>query len=562
MSVWRLTGFDELHELGSGAQGRVVLARRVATGEMVAIKYLAPELLTDPRHLARFRDEVNMLARVANPHVARLHEYVETPRGAAIVMEAVNGVSLRDVLSQNPPLPPEAALLVLKGSLLGLAAAHATGVVHRDYKPANVVVENNGNSKLVDFGIAGLTGEGMVAGTPAYMAPEQWHGAPATPATDVYSATCVFFECVTGHPPYASGETTTLRRMHESAPVPAEAVPETLRPLVAHGMAKYPAQRPHGAEQFVTLLEQLATTSYGPDWERRGWAALGAAAAVLAAAFPAASLGVTGSAALGHGAAHLAAKVGAKGFFGKATGVKVGAGVATAAVAATTVWLVWPAQQHVGGASTGSLHLYVTQPSAFIPYRDVTSADSPVIDLTFTISPARVRPGTTVHVTKRVSFVTPGQPDKRTNAPRCYDRYQARGGPGFYYLIVAGNAQPDFDMDGGGNSSYVSLFPTPASGSRRPPTTGSSDMPTNDEKLSTDRTHYDPVKCASVRDTVSTLTFTVPRDAERGRFLVSPIGPPRIRRIYTKESKSGLIDLASAGPRAEGALPELTVLSG
>jgi serine/threonine protein kinase len=102
-----------------------VLARRSATGEMVAIKYLAAELLTDPRHRARFRDEVNMLARVAHPHVARLHEYVETPEGAAIIMEAVNGVSLREVLRQNPPLPPEAALTVLKGSLRGLGAAHA-----------------------------------------------------------------------------------------------------------------------------------------------------------------------------------------------------------------------------------------------------------------------------------------------------------------------------------------------------------------------------------------------------------------------------------------------------
>ncbi|MGH3379968.1 MAG: hypothetical protein ACRDP6_35080 [Actinoallomurus sp.] len=141
--------------------------------------------------------------------------------------------------------------------------------------------------------------------------------------------------------------------MHESAPVPAEAVPEKLRPLVAHGMAKYPAQRPPGAEQFVTLLEQLA------------------------AAFPAAALGVTGSAALGHGAAHLAAKVGAKGLFGKATGVKVGAGIATAAVAATTVYLVWPAPQHVGGATSGSLHMCLNQPGKIVPYRNPTVADSP-----------------------------------------------------------------------------------------------------------------------------------------------------------------------------------------
>jgi Protein kinase domain len=370
MTGWRLTGFEELYELGSGAQGRVVLARRAGTGEMVAIKYLAPDLLRDPRHKAMFRDEVNMLVRVADPHVARLYEYVEAPEGAAIVMEAVNGISLREVL-RHGPMAPEAALVILKGSLLGLAAAHAVRIVHRDYKPANVLVEGNGNSKLIDFGIAGLSGEETVAGTPAYMPPEQWHGAPVSPAADVYSATCVFFECVTGGPPYAPGDTTTLRRMHETAPIPAQAVPEPLRPLVAHGMAKNPAHRPPGAHQFVTFLERLAVSSYGPDWERRGWMALGAATAMLAAAFPAAALGMTSGAttALWHGAAHLAGKAGGKGLLTKATGVKIGAGLGAAAIAATTVYLVWPAPQPVGGTASGSLHMYVAQPGKILPYK-------------------------------------------------------------------------------------------------------------------------------------------------------------------------------------------------
>lgn len=128
-------------------------------------------------------------------------------------------------------------------------------------------------------------------------------------------------------------------------------MPEPLRPLVAHGMAKNPALRPPGARQFVTLLEQPAADAYGPDWERRGWIALGAATAVLAAAFPAAALGMASGAttALGHGAAHLAGKVAGKGLLTKATGVKVGAGLGAAAVAATTVYLVWPTPEHVGG---------------------------------------------------------------------------------------------------------------------------------------------------------------------------------------------------------------------
>jgi hypothetical protein len=103
-----------------------------------------------------------------------------------------------------------------------------------------------------------------------------------------------------------------------------------------HGMAKNPAHRPPGAHQFVTLLEQHAVSAYGPDWERRGWIALGAATAVLATAFPAAALGLTsGASGLAYGAAHLAGKVGAKGLFGKATGPKVGGGLVATAVAAT-----------------------------------------------------------------------------------------------------------------------------------------------------------------------------------------------------------------------------------
>jgi hypothetical protein len=561
MSDWRISGFEELHELGSGAQGRVVLARRDGTGEMVAIKYLAPELLTDARHMAMFRDEVNMLARVANPHVARLFEYAETPEGAAIVMEAVNGVSLREVLNRNPPLPPEAALTVLKGSLLGLAAAHAAHVVHRDYKPANVLVESSGNSKLIDFGIAGLAGEGTFAGTPAYMAPEQWNGAPASPAADVYSATCVFFECVTGGPPNTGRDTTTLRHRHEVEPVPAHALPEPLRPLVAHGLAKNPAHRPPGAQQFVGLLEQVATKAYGPEWERRGWIALGAATAVVAAAFPAAALGMTsGATGLAHGAGHLAGKVGAKGIFGKVTGLKVGGGLVATAVAATTVYLVWPTPEHVGGVSSGSVHMYLTEPAGMLAYRDTTAADSPVLDFSFTVTPARIRPGVTLRVTDRTVTEQPGGPAKRATSPRCYDREIARTQRDetftYSYVVVPGNQQPDA-------KSYVSFFPAPEGVTKRLPTTRSIDVPTGQVKVLRRDSHYDAGRCVLVRHFDTTLTFTVPRDARlrQGDYFFSPIGPPRITSIKAGIGKKPEpVDPRSVGARAEGTLPRITIL--
>ncbi|MFC6934299.1 serine/threonine-protein kinase [Actinomadura yumaensis] len=299
MSGWRVEGFTEVRELGSGAQGRVVLARHATAGTPVAIKYLARRD-GDERAVERLRGEALMLGRVDDPHVVRLYRFVSGEQGAALVMEAVNGVSLKRVLAEHGALEPEAALAVLKGSLLGLAAAHGVGVVHRDYKPANVVVQADGLSKLIDFGVATLAGEGAGSGTPAYMAPEQWERRPSGPATDVYAATCVFFECVTGRRPYGPGDAAALAAAHLRAPVPVEDVPEPLRDLVARGMAKRPDDRPAGAAAFAADLERAAGAAYGPDWERRGVRALAGAAVALAAVFP---LVVAGLAPAGGGAA-------------------------------------------------------------------------------------------------------------------------------------------------------------------------------------------------------------------------------------------------------------------
>ena len=141
MVSWIVPGYREERELGSGASGRVVAAVRVADGQRVAIKYLSPRLSGDPQFLTAFRAEAALLQTLDVPFVVRLLEYVEAPgHGAAIVMELVEGVSLHEMITQQGPASPESALAVLKGSLLGLAAAHALGIVHRDYKPENGVM--------------------------------------------------------------------------------------------------------------------------------------------------------------------------------------------------------------------------------------------------------------------------------------------------------------------------------------------------------------------------------------------------------------------------------------
>ncbi|WP_435059488.1 serine/threonine-protein kinase [Streptomyces sp. bgisy060] len=287
MSAWVVPGYTESRELGSGGSGRVVLATHDGTGVPVAVKYLSERLRTDEAFVRGFRSEARLLGALDSRHVVGLYEYVEAPRGAAIVMELVDGVALRALLAQEGSTGPEAALVVLKGSLLGLAAAHRAGVVHRDYKPENVLVAADGSSKLVDFGIAaGRDSRPGVAGTPAYMAPEQWNGAPAAPAADVYAATATFFECLTGHKPFAGDNFAELALQHLEAPVPDGQAPEPLRPLIRRGLAKAPHERPENADAFVSELESIATTAYGPDWEERGRGRLAALAALLPLLFP------------------------------------------------------------------------------------------------------------------------------------------------------------------------------------------------------------------------------------------------------------------------------------
>jgi serine/threonine-protein kinase len=265
----------------------VVLARHDESGTLVAIKYLRRNLLDDPEWVEMFRSEAAVLASLDDPNVVRLYEYVESPAGAAIVMELIDGVSVREILVHQGKTTPEAALVVLQGSLLGLAAAHQRGVVHRDYKPENVLVNGDGASKLTDFGIAARVGDQAIpAGTLVYAPPEQFGGTPASPASDVYAATATFYECLTGSPPFRGDTAEALLHQHLVAPVPLDPVPEPLRPLVAAGMAKEPEQRPTDGTTLVAALQAAAAGAYGPDWEKRGRSHLGEAALLLAALWP------------------------------------------------------------------------------------------------------------------------------------------------------------------------------------------------------------------------------------------------------------------------------------
>ena len=292
----RFAGYTELRELGRGATGRVIVARHDADGSLVAIKELSAEMLGDAAFVSRFRAEAEILRGLRHPNIVALYWYVEQPDGAAIAMEAVDGVALRRLLDSGPT-EPEAALLTLRGSLLALDHAHRAGVVHRDYKPENVLVDATGASRLIDFGIAVPRGEsGWRAGTPSYMAPEQWAAGEATPATDIYAVTATFFECLAGRPPYAAESLDRLRSQHEHAPIPLDDVPSAVRGLVRQGMAKRPEERQQAAGDYLRDLEAAAVEGYGQDWQERGRRSLAASALALAGLFPLALLGQSGAA--------------------------------------------------------------------------------------------------------------------------------------------------------------------------------------------------------------------------------------------------------------------------
>ncbi|XRQ06467.1 serine/threonine-protein kinase [Actinomadura welshii] len=262
---WTVPGFTHDRELGGGASGRVMLATDDLTGTKVAIKYLDGALSADEAFLARFRADARSLSQIEDPNVVDLYDFVETPDGAAIVMQYAEGVSLRRILAAQGPTGPLAALSMLGGTLLGLAAAHEHDVVHGAMRPANILVDGNGNARLTDFATSPAGTEAQSG--PPYAAPELWDGAPATVATDLYAATAVFFECLTGRPPYAG---RNMARLHREAPIPADEVPGPLRDLIHQGLAKDPAQRPKSVADYLGSLEDAAVSAYGPSWEAQG----------------------------------------------------------------------------------------------------------------------------------------------------------------------------------------------------------------------------------------------------------------------------------------------------
>ncbi|MDJ0343030.1 hypothetical protein QMK19_24805 [Streptomyces sp. H10-C2] len=200
--------------------------------------------------------------------------------GAALVTDAVNGVSVRRILDRHGPLTGAVALVLLKRTLWGLSEAHLLGLAHGDLRPAKIVVSAAGHSALTGFAVAALT-----QGDAAFRAPEVWRGGLPSPAADVYAAMCVFLPCLTGQPPSQAKEPFSLMSWHLTAPVSVAVVPEPLRSLLRSGLVKGPERRP-GTAELVAEVERTAVAAFGPAWESAGVSELAAVASRLIAEAP------------------------------------------------------------------------------------------------------------------------------------------------------------------------------------------------------------------------------------------------------------------------------------
>lgn len=271
-------------ELGRGGMGAVYLAEQPGLAREVAIKELIQPATADPVALKRFLQEAQVMARTSHPNLVQVYDIELQGNVNYIVLEFVRGRSLRDWMSKGP-IPPPQVFAVMHGVLEALDYAHKRSIVHRDMKPENVLISDEGMVKVADFGIARLTDDsgvggtatktGTTVGTPQYMSPEQVASSKVDGRSDLYSAGVMFYELVAGQPPFVASEADgpfTLMAKHVQAPPKPPSVfqpglnPE-LEQVILKSLAKRPEDRFQTGHEFDVAMSRIADQMC-PGWQR------------------------------------------------------------------------------------------------------------------------------------------------------------------------------------------------------------------------------------------------------------------------------------------------------
>ncbi|MFE3687603.1 serine/threonine-protein kinase [Streptomyces sp. NPDC059095] len=268
--------------LGQGSMGQVWQAWDIHLKRAIAIKVISPERLANPGQglttediMARFRREAELGARFTHPNMPVLHDAELQGGGKDLYMvwELVLGRNLSEILADNARVPLRQALLIAQQTAHVLASLHSYPVIHRDVKPANIMITDMGSVKILDLGIAAvfgtanpqLTQPGQLLGTVAYMAPEQFSGKPVIPQTDLYALGCVMYEMLAGQPPYTGDPVVIMDGHRNGTPVPLQTLHPDLPPrvteLVMSLLAKEPTKRPASARIFLDQLDPLCVTA-------------------------------------------------------------------------------------------------------------------------------------------------------------------------------------------------------------------------------------------------------------------------------------------------------------
>lgn len=259
--------YQIIEEMGKGGMGKVYRVLDKKLNEEVALKLIRPEVASDKQTIERFSNELKLARKIAHRNVGKMYELMEDAGTRFITMEYVPGENLRSTIRRIGRLPVVKSITVARQICEGLAEAHRLGVVHRDLKPSNIILDSEGNARIMDFGIArslkerGITGEGVIIGTPEYMSPEQVDGKEADQRSDIYSLGIILFEMLAGFVPF-SGETplsVAVKQKTEAPPDPRRLnpqVPPDLARLILKCLEKDKTKRYQSSEELRSDLEK------------------------------------------------------------------------------------------------------------------------------------------------------------------------------------------------------------------------------------------------------------------------------------------------------------------